>query len=82
MLGKILLGILTGMYKSYLIFYTEREGFEPSLRLLLNSISNAAPSTTRPPLLKNCYTNYYTRKKQKFIAIFATILCQQVNTSY
>ena len=30
---------------------TEREGFEPSLELPLNSISSAAPSTTRPPLL-------------------------------
>jgi hypothetical protein len=29
---------------------TEREGFEPSLKLPLNSISSAAPSTTRPPL--------------------------------
>ena len=28
----------------------EREGFEPSLELPLNSISSAAPSTARPPL--------------------------------
>ncbi len=28
----------------------EREGFEPSVELPLHSISNAAPSTTRPPL--------------------------------
>ena len=29
---------------------TERVGFEPTLRLLPNSISSAAPSTTRPPI--------------------------------
>ncbi len=29
---------------------TEREGFEPSLKLPLNSISSAAPSTARPSL--------------------------------
>jgi hypothetical protein len=32
------------------IFATEREGFEPSLKLPLNSISSAAPSTARPSL--------------------------------
>ena len=31
----------------------EREGFEPSVELPLHSISNAAPSTTRPPLRFN-----------------------------
>ena len=30
----------------------EREGFEPSVELPLHSISNAAPSTTRPSLRK------------------------------
>ena len=38
------------------VFYrrkTEREGFEPSLELPLNSISSAAPSTTRPSLQGN-----------------------------
>ena len=33
-----------------LMIKTEREGFEPSLKLPLNSISSAAPSTTRPSL--------------------------------
>lgn len=63
--GKTLLEVLTGLYKDYYNFYTEREGFEPSLRLLLNSISNAAPSTTRPPLLERHCVNYYTRIKMK-----------------
>lgn len=35
-----------------LIIKSERKGFEPLLKLPLNSISNAAPSTTRPPLHK------------------------------
>ncbi len=30
----------------------EREGFEPSIRLTVYTISNRAPSTARPPLLK------------------------------
>lgn len=63
--GETLLEVLTGLYKDYHNFYTEREGFEPSLRLLLNSISNAAPSTTRPPLLIKRCINYYTRIKMK-----------------
>ena len=36
---------------------TEREGFEPSIELPLYSISSAAPSTTRPPLLVLTFTN-------------------------
>ena len=31
-------------------YKTEREGFEPSIKFPLYSISSAAPSTTRPPL--------------------------------
>nr|AIA21363.1 hypothetical protein [Pyropia kanakaensis] len=82
MLGKILLEVSTGLYKSCHTFYTEREGFEPSLRLLLNSISNAAPSTTRPPLLTKYCKIYYIRRKQKLITIFTKISHQQLNTSY
>ena len=31
----------------------ERMGFEPMKRFLLYTLSKRAPSTTRPPLLKN-----------------------------
>ena len=33
---------------------SEREGFEPSMRLLPYSLSRGAPSATRPPLLDRC----------------------------
>ena len=36
---------------------TEREGFEPSIELPLYSISSAAPSTTRPPLQGQIWTD-------------------------
>jgi hypothetical protein len=42
---------------------TEREGFEPSLKLPLNSISSAAPSTTRPPLHRSVmYSDLYPQE--------------------
>jgi hypothetical protein len=41
---------LYGRIKCVRFWKTEREGFEPSLKLPPNSISSAAPSTTRPPL--------------------------------
>ena len=33
-----------------MFFMAEREGFEPSVVLLLHTLSKRAPSTTRPPL--------------------------------
>lgn len=36
--------------KNYNLLTTEKEGFEPSNKLPRYSISNAAPSTTRPLL--------------------------------
>ena len=47
----------------------EREGFEPSIRLLAYTRSRRAPSTTRPPLLSNknrIIYNFYMPVKIKF----------------
>ena len=44
-------------------YLAEREGFEPSLELTLNSISSAAPSTARPSL-QNLAT-FFTSAREK-----------------
>ncbi len=36
----------------------EREGFEPSLEFLLNTLSKRAPSTTRPSLQPFYFTSF------------------------
>ena len=36
--------------KRVLLYLAEREGFEPSLGLTLNTLSRRAPSATQPPL--------------------------------
>ena len=38
--------------KRVLLYLAEREGFEPSLGLTLNTLSRRAPSATQPPLRK------------------------------
>ena len=37
----------------------ERMGFEPMKGLLLYTLSKRAPSTTRPPLLKNLTNQFF-----------------------
>ncbi len=53
-------GVRGGSGRVGLLLKTEREGFEPSLKLPLNSISSAAPSTARPPLLIVVTNIHYT----------------------
>ena len=49
-----LISILKKLIKSWIM--AEREGFEPSKRFPVYTLSKRAPSTTRPPLLENSYT--------------------------
>jgi integrase len=58
----------------------ERKGFEPSVPLLVHSISNAAPSTTRPPLLESPLAyQVSTRMKTPHSARFLIALANLFN---
>jgi hypothetical protein len=51
------------------VFSAEREGFEPSLRFPVNSISSAASSTTRAPLRAPTASSGWTRGPARWFTV-------------